>query len=126
MIVTQCCSINVHGPLNELFGLGRVALAIICTAHVAVGHGGVGVVLPQGGELDGQALAVVLQSFLIISLAIEDTAKTYIGMGLVCKEKGDTTQAKELVQRAVDIYRATLGDDHPRTKKWVDYLARIS
>ena len=53
------------------------------------------------------------------------TADTMVNMALANARLGHCAQAKVKVTKAVSIYKATLGDNHAKTKKWTNFLASV-
>ena len=53
------------------------------------------------------------------------TADTMVNMALANARLGHCAQAKVKVTKAVSIFKATLGDNHAKTKKWTNFLASV-
>jgi hypothetical protein len=54
-----------------------------------------------------------------------DVARDLNNLAMSMAEMGEPDEAVALMQRAIKIWRATLGDDHPNTKTAMENLAAI-
>ena len=59
----------------------------------------------------------------VLGTEYPDTAQSYGNIGTVYKKKCDYDKALEYFEKALRIFKSTLGDSHPNTQtvqKWID------